>query len=62
MTTAPGEWREDVVTLHALVDRVGARSPDGSWGTHPVFGQVSGPEWGLLCWRHLDHHLRQFRV
>ena len=62
LTTAPSEWREDVATLHALVDRVGARSPDGSWGTHPVFGQVCGPEWGLLCWRHLDHHLRQFRV
>ena len=62
LTTAPSSWRQDVATLHALVDRVGAGSPDGPWGTHPVFGRVSAQEWGLLCWRHLDHHLRQFGV
>ena len=63
LTTAPTEWREDLATLHALLaDRVGKKSPDGSWGDHPVFGRVPGQEWSLLCWRHLDYHLRQFRV
>ena len=60
--TAPGEWREDIASLHALVDRVGDRSPVEPWGRHPWFGPISGQEWGLICWRHLDYHLRQFRV
>lgn len=28
----------------------------------PGFGIVSGQEWRMLCWRHLDYHLRQFGV
>ena len=30
--------------------------------THPFFGKMSSEEWGLLQWKHLDHHLRQFGV
>jgi Protein of unknown function (DUF1569) len=29
---------------------------------HPFFGYMSAEEWGLLMWKHLDHHLRQFGV
>ena len=59
-STAPGRWPDDVAALHALVERVGRRDPAAAWGTHPVFGPISGEEWRLLCWKHLDHHLRQF--
>ena len=62
LSTPPGEWSEDVAVLHALVDRVGERNAGETWGTHPVFGAISGQEWGLLCWKHLDYHLRQFGV
>lgn len=27
---------------------------------HPSFGNMSRTEWGLLIYRHFDHHLRQF--
>jgi hypothetical protein len=27
---------------------------------HPLFGTMSGYEWGTLVYRHFDHHLRQF--
>ncbi len=27
---------------------------------HPYFGPLSHQEWGLVIWKHLDHHLRQF--
>ena len=60
LTTPPGEWDEDIAALHALVDRVGEKNARETWGTHPVFGVISGQEWGLLCWKHLDYHLRQF--
>ena len=59
-TTAPSGWGDDVATLHALIDRVGEKDPTVEWAVHPMFGPLSGQEWGLLCWKHMDHHLRQF--
>ena len=61
-TISPGRWPDDVAALHALVDRTARKDPAAEWGIHPVFGRVSGREWRLLSWRHLDHHLRQFGV
>lgn len=29
---------------------------------HPYFGKLTAAEWGILCWKQLDHHLRQFGV
>lgn len=29
---------------------------------HPFFGEMTMEEWGILQWKHLDHHLRQFGV
>ncbi|RZJ36058.1 MAG: DUF1569 domain-containing protein [Flavobacterium sp.] len=29
---------------------------------HPFFGVMSIEEWGILQYKHLDHHLRQFGV
>lgn len=32
--------------------------------THPhsFFGKMTGEQWGILTYKHLDHHLRQFGV
>lgn len=27
---------------------------------HPFFGKMSADEWGILAYKHLDHHLTQF--
>jgi hypothetical protein len=27
---------------------------------HPYFGPLTHQEWGLVIWKHLDHHLKQF--
>ena len=29
---------------------------------HPFFGSMTSDEWGILQWKHLDHHLTQFGV
>ena len=29
---------------------------------HPFFGKLTTEEWDLLNWKHLDHHLRQFKA
>lgn len=60
LTTAPSAWDHDVNALHMLIDRFGTRNPSAAWAVHPAFGPLSGREWGVLCWKHLDHHLRQF--
>jgi hypothetical protein len=44
---------------HTLVARVESLTPQSSreWG---FFGRMSGAEWGVTQYKHLDHHLRQF--
>ena len=59
-STRPGDWARDVTALHALLDRVGGRAPNDAWAPHPAFGAISGREWGRLCHKHTDYHLRQF--
>lgn len=29
---------------------------------HPFFGKLSVDEWGILNYKHLDHHLKQFGI
>jgi hypothetical protein len=29
---------------------------------HPFFGKLTNADWGLMLWKHFDHHLRQFGV
>ena len=40
--------------LHAM----GEAGADGH--VHGFFGRMSGAEWGVTQYKHLDHHLRQF--
>ena len=30
------------------------------WPEHPAFGKLSERAWGVLVYKHMDHHLRQF--
>lgn len=60
LRTTPGEWSADITRLHETIERAGARDAADEWGAHPVFGRLSGREWGRICWKHLDYHLRQF--
>ena len=32
------------------------------WHPHPIFGDMTKEEWGVIAFKHLDHHLRQFGV
>lgn len=47
--------------LLATIDRFVAAGPSGCT-THPhsFFGRLNAEEWGVLMYKHLDHHLRQF--
>ncbi len=58
--TPPTSWSMDVAALEALIARFIARGPSGMWPEHPLFGPLTGLEWGVFSYRHFDHHLRQF--
>ena len=49
--------------LRGLIERFAACGPAGCT-THPhsFFGRLTPEEWAILMYKHLDHHLRQFRV
>jgi hypothetical protein len=40
--------------------QLGERGCDGH--VHGFFGKMTGAEWGVTQFKHLDHHLRQFGV
>lgn len=49
--------------LLALLERIAREGPAGLGNAaHPFFGPLTAEEWGILMWKHLDHHLKQFNV
>jgi uncharacterized protein DUF1569 len=57
---SPTELAADAEQLRTLIERFGAQSPDAQWPQHAMFGQLTGKDWGVLAYRHLNHHLTQF--
>ena len=58
----PANWAEDVARLQDLMRRFAAKDPKSVFPEHAAFGRLSGAQWGILMYRHTDHHLRQFGV
>lgn len=58
--TEPTTWAKDLTAVEERVERFAANGPGGTWPDHPLFGRMSGKDWGVFCYRHFDHHLRQF--
>jgi hypothetical protein len=56
------EIEESKRELARLVELIGERASADVWPEHPAFGKLSRRGWGVLGWRHMDHHLRQFGV
>lgn len=54
------DWEALRGELLELIARV-AQTPAGALApTHPLFGSMKHHDWGVLVYRHLDHHLEQF--
>jgi hypothetical protein len=58
----PGDWPGECATLLTLVDRFAECDRNGAWPDHPAFGTLTGGNWGVLAYRHIDHHFKQFGV
>jgi hypothetical protein len=46
--------------LRRLFDAFAKRRGQRVWPEHPAFGTLTERAWGVLTYRHFDHHLRQF--
>ncbi|HKR65262.1 MAG TPA: DUF1569 domain-containing protein [Thermoanaerobaculia bacterium] len=62
MISDPGSVERSKEELTRLLTAFGARANETQWPEHPAFGNLSRRGWGVLSWRHFDHHLRQFGV
>jgi len=60
LARAPEGFVRDRATLHELTTGFASACQGGA--RHPLFGVLSKKEWGVLQWRHMDRHLRQFKV
>jgi len=59
---APTDWEHDILALVDMIRRVAQKLPGEEWADHPAFGQMSGNDWGVLIYRHVDHHFTQFGI
>ena len=55
------DFAAEKARLSNLIGRVAATGPAGCTShPHAFFGALTPDEWGILMYKHLDHHLRQF--
>lgn len=58
----PGDWDRELVRLQEAVSSFAAQHERRDWPRHPLFGRLSARAYGVLAFKHTDHHLRQFGV
>jgi hypothetical protein len=58
----PSEFESDRERVLALLEEQGAWPRERHMPDHPALGPLTHAERGILTWKHLDHHLRQFGV
>ena len=59
---APQEWHGEIDALRRELDAAVKRGTRGPFVAHPAFGRLTPRAWGVLGYRHMDHHLKQFGV
>lgn len=60
LARAPDAWAVERGHLASLVARFDPAVAPRAWPPHPIFGPLTGAQWGVLTYKHADHHLRQF--
>ena len=60
LSPEPGPFEAERRSLLDLLERAGTGPTEGSGPVHPLFGQLSRREWGVVLNKHMSHHLSQF--
>ena len=55
-------WEEELSDLRERLKDCEKLKSTKQWPVHPAFGRMTTSEWGVLGYRHTDHHLKQFGV
>lgn len=58
----PGDWPSDIERLIGYVEEFASRHAQTTWPSHALLGSMTRRDWDAFCWKHFDHHLRQFGV
>lgn len=53
-------FEEERAELLKLLDRIATGPSEGNGPAHPLFGPLTRKEWGVVTYKHADHHLKQF--
>ena len=56
------QFEEEKAEFRKIVDRLASKPATDVWPEHPAFGPMTYRAWGVLKYRHADHHLKQFGV
>jgi Protein of unknown function (DUF1569) len=56
------DFEQEKRTLLMALEKMQAKGENGVFNAHPLFGKLTGKEWGVLGYKHLNHHLKQFGV
>jgi hypothetical protein len=58
--TIATSMEEERAALLELLERIGTGPREGAGPDHPLFGPLTWREWGVVTYKHADHHLKQF--
>jgi Protein of unknown function (DUF1569) len=53
-------FEAEQTALLQFIERIGTGPTDGTGPAHPLFGPMTWREWGVVTYKHADHHLKQF--
>ena len=59
----PGDvasFEEERAAVLELFERIATGPSEGTGPEHPLFGPMTWREWGVVTYKHADHHLKQF--
>lgn len=56
------EWSGEIDVLRQQIENFEVDHRSREFPDHPAFGFLTPEAWGVLGYRHTDHHLRQFGV
>ncbi len=62
MCTDLFDWATERSAVIQLIHSFEKRDPGAPWPVHPAFGRLTSRAWGVLGYRHMDHHFRQFGI
>jgi hypothetical protein len=56
------DLRAEQADFKRIAETLAQKRASDRWPSHPAFGRLTHRAWGVLEFRHTDHHLRQFGV